>query len=621
MESPAISITRQLFAPGVDSPPDQGGRARGGIPENDSPMHEAVAGLIDSHNPTQFGQPDWTPPIISKQAQRASDAASTVYAGVKDKMAAMKAELLSLRDEKTTLKAQVQLAEEALGLEKERAQAELHEKLSEAKTESELSAKRHLGFIDRLLADKEELSRKCEALGGQMRTLEDRYAAGEAKREEAFAKELRKQKELWGQAEKEKREQWLAEKTKEVKDATVRGLEPDIQRLVARHREETRKVEETLREDHRRELAAERQSAQSNLARMQEAGLAELHAALEQERESCAQRIQEMSTHFEEQLRLQRMRHVRAAEAEHEERYELRRREIARLEDELTSVGTRVDAVVATARDERAATHERVKLECDAVLERERQAHAVARGGWQQTLEGELSKRLDKERLALEASASSVRREQVGVVVRKLSVETAEADKAWKAKVASTRAQAETRWRKEETKAHGEYEALHAKYVAAADVQSQLDERLRQMTRELAVAKEAATGSEATAARAQAEAEAAMVQAREVGRLATMEANMALAQAQGERAVVADELAQMREEARAMRAAHADELASVQAIKDDELANVEERARALRERKNEEIRGLQAHLVRLSDELHTSRAQLHAMQQDIIAFE
>ena len=68
----------------------------------------------------------------------------------------------------------------------------------------------------------------------------------------------------------------------------------------------------------------------------------------------------------------------------------------------------------------------------------------MARGGWQQTLEGELSKRLDKERLALEASASSVRREQVGVVVCKLSVETAEADKAWKAKVASTRAQAET---------------------------------------------------------------------------------------------------------------------------------------------------------------------------------
>ena len=33
------------------------------------------------------------------------------------------------------------------------------------------------------------------------------------------------------QAEAAKREQWMAEKTKEIKDSTVRGLEPDIQRL------------------------------------------------------------------------------------------------------------------------------------------------------------------------------------------------------------------------------------------------------------------------------------------------------------------------------------------------------------------------------------------------------
>ena len=78
-----------------------------------------------------------------------------------------------------------------------------------------------------------------------------RYAAGEARREEAYAKELKRQKELWASAEKAKREAWLADKTKEIKDATVRGLEPDIQRLVGRHREEARKLEESLREQHK----------------------------------------------------------------------------------------------------------------------------------------------------------------------------------------------------------------------------------------------------------------------------------------------------------------------------------------------------------------------------------
>ena len=38
----------------------------------------------------------------------------------------------------------------------------------------------------------------------------------------------------------------------------MRGLEPDIQRLMQRHREETQRLEEQLREEGRRELGAPR---------------------------------------------------------------------------------------------------------------------------------------------------------------------------------------------------------------------------------------------------------------------------------------------------------------------------------------------------------------------------
>ena len=154
----------------------------------------------------------------------------------------------------------------------------------------------------------------------QMKGLEEKFAAGEARREEAYAKELRKQKEVWGASEKAKREQWLADKTKEIKEATVRGLEPDIARLVGRHKEETVKLSESLREDHRRELASERTRAQHELARFQEGAIAERHAVQEREREVCAQRLHEMTLHFEEQLRVQRSRQASAAQSELEER-------------------------------------------------------------------------------------------------------------------------------------------------------------------------------------------------------------------------------------------------------------------------------------------------------------
>ena len=44
--------------------------------------------------------------------------------------------------------------------------------------------------------------------------------------------------------ERQRREQWVVDKTKEIKEQTVRGLEPDIQRLMQRHREETQRLEE-----------------------------------------------------------------------------------------------------------------------------------------------------------------------------------------------------------------------------------------------------------------------------------------------------------------------------------------------------------------------------------------
>ena len=92
----------------------------------------------------------------------------------------------------------------------------------------------------------------------------------------------------------------MAEKTKEIKERKtfspfishvsppnqVRGLEPDIQRLVAKQREEVRRLEAQMRDDARRELASERTRAQREMARLQEAAGAERVAAVEKEREA-----------------------------------------------------------------------------------------------------------------------------------------------------------------------------------------------------------------------------------------------------------------------------------------------------------------------------------------------
>ena len=54
--------------------------------------------------------------------------------------------------------------------------------------------------------------------------------------------ELAKQKEVSAATEKLRRERWMAEHGKKIKEMTVKGLEPEIQRLIAKHKAEVQKI-------------------------------------------------------------------------------------------------------------------------------------------------------------------------------------------------------------------------------------------------------------------------------------------------------------------------------------------------------------------------------------------
>ena len=556
----------------------------------------------------------------NKQQQRASELANTVYAGVKHKMSLMKEELLSLREGSAELQRKLAQKEVEAQAAAERAHAEAEERLANEKAATEETVKRHVEFIDRLLADKAELAKQCEGLAGQMRSLEERYAAGEAKREEAYAKELRKQKELWGQAEKAKREQWLADKTKEIKESTVRGLEPDIQRLVQRHRDEAARLELALREEHKRELEAERNRHTRELSRMQEAGVAERQAAQEREREVCAQRLGEMSNHFEEQLRQQRARSASASAAEQEERDAGRRREIARLEEELRELKLREASSLEGARQERLELQERLTSEARERLESERAAHALARSEWEAAFEGEVGRRLEKERASLEAAAAQARQAQVAVVVDRLGSEMAQAEMQWKGKLDAAHRQAEARVADAQRGADEALEDVRRRYVASVERTAQLEARLAGADEELAKERGLAGDREADAERLRLDADARVAEAREGGERAASQALAALHASQGERAAMSDELAQLRAEQRAMLSAHEAQLQAVKGAKEHELAQVGERVRELERRKDEAIGTLQSQVASLQGELHTTREQLHATQQEILSF-
>uniref|UniRef100_A0A8C6RFN3 Centrosomal protein 131 n=1 Tax=Nannospalax galili TaxID=1026970 RepID=A0A8C6RFN3_NANGA len=164
---------------------------------------------------------------------------------------------------------------------------ELSRQLQQQKEHYEATIQRHLSFIDQLIEDKKVLSEKCEAVVTELKQGDQRCRERVAQMQEQHDLEIRKLKELMSATEKVRREKWINEKTKKIKEITVRGLEPEIQKLIAKHKQEVRR----LRGLHEAELQQrDEQAAQRHLRQAEE-----LREHLEREKEALGQKERERS--------------------------------------------------------------------------------------------------------------------------------------------------------------------------------------------------------------------------------------------------------------------------------------------------------------------------------------
>jgi len=90
----------------------------------------------------------------------------------------------------------------------------------------------------------EKMKETQSAQDKQTKVLEDRLQV-----------ELKKNRDAWMASEKIRKERWEKDKVQEIRAQTVKGLEPEIQRIVERNKEDIRKLEEK----HQSELRVKRE--------------------------------------------------------------------------------------------------------------------------------------------------------------------------------------------------------------------------------------------------------------------------------------------------------------------------------------------------------------------------
>uniref|UniRef100_A0A8C5CBL0 Centrosomal protein 131 n=1 Tax=Gadus morhua TaxID=8049 RepID=A0A8C5CBL0_GADMO len=210
---------------------------------------------------------------------------------------------------------------------------ELNRNFQLQREQYEAAIQRHLAFIDQLIDDKKALGERCEALVAELQQVDQKYTKKISQMEEQHQLEIKKLKELMSATEKVRREKWIDEKTKKIKEITVKGLEPEIQKLISKHKQELQR----LRLAHDGELQTSDARAAQRYVRQGE----ELRQQLERdkdeqcqrEKETAKQRYEQQLQEEEMSLQQQRRRLYKEVSEEKERLGQLAARQRAELED------------------------------------------------------------------------------------------------------------------------------------------------------------------------------------------------------------------------------------------------------------------------------------------------
>ncbi|GFO00920.1 centrosomal protein of 131 kda-like [Plakobranchus ocellatus] len=305
---------------------------------------------------------------------------------------------------------------------------EMKKRLDVQKEEYEEAIKRHLSFIDQLIDDKKNLSEKCEKVVTELKVVDKKYQEKIKAIEESHSIEMSKLKEVHAAAEKLRREKWIEDKTKKIKEMTVKGLEPEIQRLIAKHKSDMNKVKQI----HEAELLESDERAAQKYVKMTEELrdqlAAEKEAACAREREMSKQRYEKQLQQEEEAFQQQRRRLYQEVQEEKDrvatsasrQRSELEKLQ-QQLEDSHRHALQAMKEQFDKARDEQDRRHkseisdlkEKLKLEKESWEENYMKRHET----WLVQKERELRDKIKKERdkeielviERLEEDASTVR--------------------------------------------------------------------------------------------------------------------------------------------------------------------------------------------------------------------
>jgi len=307
---------------------------------------------------------------------------------------------------------------------------EWEEKLRSEKSQYEAGSERQLKLADRLLADKTELTKRCEVFSEELKAMERKCQMKVEELDQKASKDLSRQKQHWTAAERVRREAWEKEKVREIKEMTIKGLQPEVERILAERKQERQKLDERhqqMLESQRRELT---ELAQTQVREAREQVLQEQEDLLKQEREVHRRKQREEFDRFDGLLQEERTKFAADLLAERRKLEQVMQQAAddfeGRLRDSIAAERIKAEASLEGVRTGASDAEERHRAELQRLQERYR----AEKEQWQQEHLDRTQEELERRETTLREEITLERDRQLEVIMYRLNHEHAEQQRA-----------------------------------------------------------------------------------------------------------------------------------------------------------------------------------------------
>ena len=218
--------------------------------------------------------------------------------------------------------------------------------LNKQKFEYEEQIEELKALIDNLISEKKQLNDKISIIFGEFEKKEYEYKKKINDLIEYHKTDNEKSKDAWFQAEKIRRKKWEESKIKEIKELTIKNLEPELDKILQDHKKELLEQEESLKDKFRLQKEKLIADYEDKIEKMKKNFAKEKEDLQEKERKEYIKRLREQNIRLEDQHNSEQKKWYVNLQDEIKRLEELRNKDKINYENDLVHLANKYDKLI-----------------------------------------------------------------------------------------------------------------------------------------------------------------------------------------------------------------------------------------------------------------------------------